>query len=259
MSDSPLLELKGVSKAFRVPGTFQHRTVVDDANLVVGRGEIVALVGESGSGKSTLAKIALRLIRPDAGYAFLHGESLWAMRGDQLRRARLAIQPIFQDPAASFNPRRRVGPSLRQALLARGVHADKIEGRSIELLEQVGLRPGSGYLTRWPHELSGGQRQRLAIARALAMDPELIIADEPLTGADVSIRGQILNLLLDLQQKREIAYLFITHDMSIARALADRIAVMQSGKIVEQGVTTTVLTSPEHPYTKRLLGAVLAV
>jgi ABC-type oligopeptide transport system ATPase subunit len=254
-----VLELRHVSKAFRVPGTRERRLAVDDVNLTVSVGEIVALVGESGSGKSTVAKIALRLIRPDAGEVSLLGLPLSKLGGQQLRATRQRCQPIFQDPVASFNPRRRVGGALAQALLACGFPRGDVRSRSIALLEQVGLRPGASYLERWPHELSGGQRQRLAIARALALDPKLIIADEPLTGADVSIRGQILNLLLDLQTRRNVGYLFITHDISLAQSFASRIAVMRRGQIVEQGETAEVLETPNHEYTKRLLAAVLRV
>jgi ABC-type microcin C transport system duplicated ATPase subunit YejF len=174
------------------------------------------------------------------------------MKPRQMRAARVTMQPIFQDAGASFNPRRTVRGLMAQALVRSDRH--DIDARAIRLLEDVGLRPGVRLLDRHPHELSGGQRQRLAIARALALNPKLIIADEPLSGADVSIRGQVLNLLADLQAERKIAYLMITHDISIARAFAHRVAVMQHGVIVETG-TVDVLEHPSHPYTCSLIDA----
>jgi ABC-type glutathione transport system ATPase component len=249
----PLLELIGIDKTFRRPGGgfIQAAKAV---NLTVRRGEAVALVGESGSGKSTLGRIALCLLRPDAGKVMFAGECLSDMRPRELRAKRIGMQPIFQDPAASFNPRRSVADLLAQALIRRG--APDPAAQAIALLEDVGLRPGTELLHRFPHELSGGQRQRLAIARALAMQPALLIADEPLSGADVSIRGQILNLLVDLQEQRGLAYLIITHDISIARAFAHRIAVMKDGEIVESGSAREVLDAPRNPYTSRLVAAV---
>ncbi|MEJ0069387.1 MAG: ABC transporter ATP-binding protein [Pseudomonadota bacterium] len=248
-----LLELSGIEKSFhRVGAPPVH--AVKAVDLVVGCGETVALVGESGSGKSTLGRIALCLLRPDAGTVRLAGQVLSDLPQARLRQARIAMQPIFQDPSGSFNPRRTVLELLGQALQLRQV-AD-IPGVAIRLLEDVGLRPAPMLLSRLPHELSGGQRQRLAIARALAMDPMLIIADEPLSGADVSIRGQLLNLLGDLQARRGVAYLMITHDISIARSFAHRVAVMMNGEIVETGPAADVLSRPTHAYTRRLLAAV---
>jgi ABC-type glutathione transport system ATPase component len=262
----PLLALEGISKTFRRSGGGVVNAV-RSVSLEIGHGETLALVGESSSGKSTLGRIALGLLRPDAGRVLLDGRSLAEMSGAQLRLERVAVQPIFQDAGASLNPRRSAGELMAQALRQRwlakapGLSREAAgeggaEQRSIELLQSVGLRPGRDYLERYPHELSGGQRQRLAIARALAMEPCLIVADEPLSGADVSIRGQILNLLVDIKEKRGVAYLMITHDISIARAFADRVAVMMQGEIVEQGPARTVLTSPAQAYTKRLVAAV---
>ena len=248
----PLLELRGIHKTFRRSGAVVE--AVKAVDLMVGVGETVALVGESGSGKSTLGRIALCLLRPDRGKVFLKGLCLTDLGSHDLRVARVAMQPIFQDPTSSFNPRRTVADLLGQAL-HRFPLPDR-PPRAVKLLEGVGLHPGETFLPRYPHELSGGQRQRLAIARALAMDPILIIADEPLSGADVSIRGQILNLLSDLQVQQGVAYLMITHDISIARAFAHRVAVMMQGEIVETGTAGEVLTNPRHPYTQRLLAAV---
>jgi ABC-type glutathione transport system ATPase component len=249
----PLLELSHISKRFRAA---RGRPVlaVNDVSLTVMPGETLALVGESGSGKSTLGRIALCLISPDAGDIRFRNESLLSLRPARLRVVRTAMQPIFQDPTSSFNPRQTVQTLMGNAL----VHHPPTERPrcAAALLERVGLRPGLALLPRMPHELSGGQRQRLAIARALAMDPVLIIADEPLSGADVSIRGQVLNLLLDLQQERGVAYLMITHDISIARSFAHRVAVMRKGEIVETGGAETVLSQPHHSYTQSLVAAV---
>ncbi|WP_233836846.1 ABC transporter ATP-binding protein [Paraburkholderia sp. ZP32-5] len=216
-------------------------------------GEIVALVGESGSGKSTLGRIALGLLQPDAGRVMFDGKDLNALTPDAFRRLRTDMQPIFQDSTASLNPRKTVRALLTQALWKQpgNEHA-----RCTALLEDVGLLPAARFLDRFPHELSGGQRQRVSIARSLAMEPRLIIADEPLSGADVSIRGQVLNLLLEIQRRRDVAYLMTTHDISIARAFADRVAVMMKGELVEIGPAQDVLTTPQHPYTQRLVAAV---
>ncbi|MBI3711276.1 MAG: ABC transporter ATP-binding protein [Proteobacteria bacterium] len=248
----PLLALDKVTKTFRRSGG-SIVNAVRSVSLDIGPGETVALVGESGSGKSTLGRIALGLLAPDSGRVLLAGRCLGDLSAAALRDARIAMQPIFQDASASLNPRRTVRELLAQALRH---HRDSVEQRSVDLLDHVGLRPGTEYLLRFPHELSGGQRQRVAIARALAMEPRLIIADEPLSGADVSIRGQILNLLIDIKEEHRVAYLMITHDISIARAFADRVAVMMQGEIVESGPAEAVLHAPTHPYTKQLVAAV---
>ena len=251
----PLLVLNEVSKDFKLPGGTVLRAV-RAVSLTVHAAEIVALVGESGSGKSTLGRIALGLLAPDAGDVTFDGYALTGRSTAQFRTLRTGMQPIFQDPTASLNPRRTVRQLLMQALWKRPGEG---EARCARLLEDVGLRPAAQYLDRYPHELSGGQRQRVSIARSLAMEPKLIIADEPLSGADVSIRGQVLNLLLDIQRSRDVAYLMITHDISIARAFADRVAVMMKGELVEVGPAEAVLSNPEHSYTKRLVSAVPAL
>jgi len=252
--NAPILDIRGVSKVFRRHGAAPLRAV-DNASLHVHAAECVALVGESGSGKSTLARIALQLIVPDGGDVVLDGASLSALPPARLRAARLAMQPIFQDPSAAFNPRRSVRAILRQAL-AQLPGADVADAQLIVLLERVELRPGADYLDRYPHELSGGQRQRLAIARAIATRHAVIIADEPLSGADVSIRAQILNLLAELQRDSNIAYVLVTHDMLVARAFSHRVSVMYQGRIVEEGPTEAVLATPRHPYTQSLIAAV---
>ncbi len=251
----PLLVLDRVRKTFRLPGG-ASLPAVRDVSLTVHAGEIVALVGESGSGKSTLGRIALGLLPAEAGEVVFAGRSLGQLAPGEFRALRTGMQPIFQDPTASLNPRRTVRELLLQALWKQPGAG---EARCIRLLEDVGLRPAVQYLDRHPHELSGGQRQRVSIARSLAMEPRLIIADEPLSGADVSIRGQVLNLLLDIQRARGVAYLMITHDISIARAFADRVAVMQQGELVEVGPADEVLRTPRHPYTRRLVDAVPAL
>jgi len=253
----PVLELTQLSKTFR-PRDATPLRAVDDASLHIDRGECVALVGESGSGKSTLARLALRLMAPDSGTVTLQGRSLMQLSSPALRAARLTMQPIFQDPAASFNPRRTVRAILTQVLLQAGATSVGDEQLGA-LLARVELRPAGDYLSRYPHELSGGQRQRLAIARAIAPQPAVIIADEPLSGADVSIRAQILNLLVDLQRDSGVAYLLITHDMLVARAFSHRVAVMYRGRIIEEGPTGEVLAAPRHPYTQRLIAAVQAL
>lgn len=253
-----LLELRNLSKTYNRRGAPPLKAL-DDVSLHVDPGECVAIVGESGSGKSTLARVALRLLDPDSGEILLNGESVLKMAPKTWNARRLSMQPVFQDPSGAFNPRRTVQSSLEQALSQCVPREAPSRARVLELLEQVELRPSAEYLGRYPHELSGGQRQRLGIARALATRPSLILADEPLSGADVSIRAQVLNLLLDLREQQNIAILMITHDMLVARALADRVVVMHHGRVVEQGPTATVMNSPREPYTKKLLSAVLAV
>lgn len=252
MTVEPILDLINVNKVFRnSAGEAFH--AVKNVSLSVAPGETVALVGESGSGKSTLGRIALGLIRQDSGTVRLQGRELDKLSPSEFRSARTLMQPVFQDPTSSLNPRRTVLDLLKKASYT---YKGDLKKYAIELLDGVGLRPGHNYLHRLPSELSGGQRQRLSIARALAMQPSLIVADEALSGADVSIRGQILNLLLDIRNERGVAYLMITHDISTARAFAHRVAVMMKGEIVELGDAQEVLTRPSHDYTKHLLSAV---
>ena len=251
-AEQPILVIDAVSKNFRTAGggTF---AAVKAVSLTVHAGEIVALVGESGSGKSTLGRIALGLMAPDSGNVTFDGTRLTGLPAEAFRTLRTGMQPIFQDPTASLNPRKTVRELLVQALWKQPGQG---AARCIQLLEDVGLRPAANFIDRYPHELSGGQRQRVSIARSLAMEPRLIIADEPLSGADVSIRGQVLNLMLDIQKSHDVAYLMITHDISIARAFASRVAVMMKGELVEVGPAEQVLSNPRHAYTKRLVDAV---
>lgn len=255
---APIFSVENVSKRYRMRNGDTH-LAVNDVSFTIGEGEIVALVGESGSGKTSLARICLALMKPDEGDVKLNGQSLVFATAAELRSARIPMQPVFQDSSSAFNPRRTVESIMRQAMRNRArMTSIQIRNRAIELLEQVRLSPGAGFLHRLPHELSGGQRQRLAIARAIAMEPDLIIADEPLSGADVSIRGQVLNLFLDIREERNVAYLFITHDISIARAFAQRVLVMYKGDLVEQGLVEDVIDNPRHSYTQRLVSAALA-
>ncbi len=252
-----LLELRHLHKSFHRRGA-PPLHAVNDVSLRVEDGECVALVGESGSGKSTLGRLALRLLAPDSGQVLLGGQDFATLSGAALRAARMTIQPVFQDASATFNPRRTVRGLFGQALAQAG-KPDTSDLRICELLERVELRPAGDLLGRYPSELSGGQRQRLSIARALATEPRLIIADEPLSGADVSIRAQILDLLAELQTTAGLSYLLITHDMLLARAFSSRIAVMYQGRIVESGPTETVLGAPTQPYTQRLITAVQSI
>lgn len=249
---APILEIDNVYKSFT--NAVGVKTVaLNSVSLQVGVGETVALVGESGSGKSTLGRIALGLCVPDQGTVKVLKQDLSQIKPNDFRRFRTAIQPIFQDPTASLNPRRTVHNLLSQAVGGRATLTDE---SATEILNSVGLSPGFDYLKRLPHELSGGQRQRLAIARALVVNPKIIIADEALSGTDVSIRGQILNVFADIRDRLKVSYLMITHDMSVAQGFAHRIAVMKQGEIVEIGLSRDIMEAPQHEYTKRLLAAV---
>lgn len=227
---------------------------VDSVDLTIKRGETLGLVGESGCGKSTLGKTILRLIEPTEGEIEFKGEDLLALKGKALRAKRKEMQMVFQDPFSSLNPRMRVenivGEPLDIHSLARGRRRDRV----VELLESVGL--GEDTLRRYPHEFSGGQRQRIGIARALAVEPDFIVADEPISALDVSIQAQIINLMKDLQESLDLTYLLIAHDLRVVEYISDRVAVMYLGKIVEIGEGGRIYAEPGHPYTKALLSAV---
>lgn len=254
----PILEADHVVKVFRRRDGSSH-AAVDAVSIAVFPNECVGLVGESGSGKSTLARLLLRLVEPTSGDVRFLGQSIRRASRQRIWQFRMAVQPIFQDPAASFNPRRTVAGALLQAIRQAGTPPSLRKLAVSQLLARVRLTPTIDFVDRYPHQLSGGQRQRLALARALAMNPTLIIADEPLSGADASIRGQMLNLLSELKKDRQVSYLLITHDVSVARTFADRLLVMYEGVIVEQGSTEQVLSAPEHPYTRRLLSSVPSI
>src|SRR5882757_6111970 len=258
---SALLEVEGLTKHFPVKsGLFgrasAHVRAVDGVDFHVNEGETLAIVGESGCGKSTVGRLVLRLIEPTAGQVRFEGDDLLALDQDQMRARRRRLQVIFQDPYASLNPRMTVGAMLGEPLwLHRLIGNEQQRNQRVsELLELVGLRPD--HVRRYPHEFSGGQRQRIAIARALAVEPRLIVADEPVSALDVSIQAQIVNLLQDLQDELGIAYLFIAHDLAVVKHIADRIAVMYLGKIVETATTDELFRNPRHPYTRALLAAV---
>ena len=240
-------------------GKPQRFDAVKNVSFDVAAGQTLALVGESGCGKTTTGKAIVQLLRSQAeisGSAILDGQNLFDLQGAELRAARRAVQIIFQDPFASLNPRMRVAEILDEGLAALQPQTTPDERRSrIErITEQVGLRPEA--LQRWPHEFSGGQRQRIAIARALAVQPRLIVCDEPTSALDVSVQAQILNLLRELQRELGVSYLFITHNIAVVEYIADRVAVMRAGSIVEQGACADVLSHPQDPYTRSLLAAV---
>jgi oligopeptide transport system ATP-binding protein len=255
-----LLEVRRLKKHFPVRGGFLGREraairAVDGITFWLGRAQTLGLVGESGSGKTTAGRTLLRLIEPSGGEALFEGRDIFAMDRKELRRMRRRAQIVFQDPFASLNPRMTVGDAIREVLrvhrLAKGRAA---EARVRELLEIVGLSPL--HADRYPHEFSGGQRQRIGIARALSVEPDFIVCDEPVSALDVSVQAQVLNLLESLQQKLGLAYLFIAHDLSVVEHVSDRIAVMYLGRIVEMGDAHHVIDDPRHPYTRALLSAV---
>ena len=218
-------------------------------------GETLGLVGESGCGKSTLGNAVLGIVRPTAGTVIFEGADLAGLDAAGLRQARRHMQMIFQDPEASLNPRMRIGDSVGEPLLVRGLlRGAALRVRVGSLLEQVGL--DAAHMARYPHEFSGGQRQRIGIARALALEPKLVVCDEPVSALDVSVRSQILNLLVDLQRRLGMAYLFISHDLSVVRHVSDRVAVMYLGRVVERAARDALFARPLHPYTEALLGAI---
>ncbi len=255
------LELHGITKRFEVrQGWFgsDRREVeaVRGVSLEIAKGEVLGLVGESGCGKTTLSRIVMQLLAPSAGRVILEGEDLAGLDRDGVRRKRIDFQMIFQDPYASLNPRMTVYSTLAEAVSQRhpGLSEEELRGRVSELMEKTGLAPR--LMRKYPHEFSGGQRQRIAIARALAPEPKLVIADEPVSALDVSIQSQILNLLRGLQRELGLTMVFISHDLAVVHYIADRIAVMQSGEIVEIGAASRVFHEPEHPYTRQLLAAI---
>jgi peptide/nickel transport system ATP-binding protein len=260
-ADAPLLEVRELCKHFPVTAGLMRRETgevvraLDGVSFEVGAGETLGIVGESGSGKSTLARTLLRLEQPTSGEARFHGDRIFALNADRLRAFRRAFQVVFQDPFASLNPRMTVLDivsepwAIHKGVLPRARWRDK----AAELLERVGME--SSHLRRYPHQFSGGQRQRIAIARALALEPELIICDEAVSALDVSIQAQVIELLKELRDALGLSYLFIAHDLAVVRDLADRVAVMQRGKIVELGTCEQIFERPEHPYTRTLLAA----
>lgn len=261
MAETPLLQVEHLRKLFPVhAGGLWRRAqemvhAVDDVSFTLARGEVLAVVGESGCGKSTLALTLLGMEAASAGQIYFEDKTVTQLDSDGLKLMRRHVQMIFQDPYESLNPLLTIGETVAEPLQVHGLARDKAERqrRVISALEDAGLKPADNFINRRPHELSGGQRQRVAIASALVLEPTLLLADEPVSMLDVSIRAEILNLLADLRQRRSISIIFITHDLNTVAALADRIAVMYLGRIVEIGPTAEVLQNPQHPYTRALL------
>ncbi|MBU6209825.1 MAG: ATP-binding cassette domain-containing protein [Planctomycetes bacterium] len=256
----PILEVKDLKVHFPIRRGLLQRTVghvkaVDGVSFTLHRGETLGLVGESGCGKTTAGRALLRLIPATGGTANFDGQDIFSLAPEAMRTLRRRIQIIFQDPGGSLNPRMRVGNIIGEPLLVHGLATgDQLRSRVEELLVRCGLWKQAA--DRYPHEFSGGQRQRIGIARALALDPDLIVCDEPTSALDVSIQSQILNLLKDLQDERGLSYLFISHDMAVIHHICHRIAVMREGRIVETGTRDEVIRSPKQAYTKELLDAV---
>ena len=259
-SITPILEVKDLKTHFPVRrGVLQrvvdHVRAVDGVSFHVNKGETLGLVGESGCGKTTVGRTILRLVPATGGSVYYDGRSVFDMNSTEMRAMRRKMQIIFQDPAGSLNPRMRVGRIVGEPLEVHGIASgEELRDRVENLLERCGLWKQAA--DRYPHEFSGGQRQRIGIARALALEPRLIVCDEPTSALDVSIQSQILNLLSDLQDEFNLSYLFISHDMAVIHHVCSRIAVMLDGKIVEEGDRTQIIENPQHPYTKALLSAV---
>jgi oligopeptide/dipeptide ABC transporter ATP-binding protein len=255
----PLVQVAGITKDFRTGGDMFRRVRIVRAlrgvNLDVHRGETVALVGESGSGKSTLGRILLRLLDPSSGTVHFDGIDVFSLKREPLRRLRRRMQIVFQDSYGSLNPRMRIGNAVGEPLeIHRLASGTALQERVGELFDEVGLDPS--YLNRYPHELSGGQRQRVGIARALAVGPDFVVLDEPVSALDVSVQAQVLNLLTELRDRRTLTYLFIAHDLAVVRHLATRVVVLYGGRVMETAPVAPLYESPAHPYTTALLDAV---
>ncbi len=254
-----LLDVRNLVKEFtRKQGLFRAPSVVravDGVTFSIEAGETFGLVGESGSGKTTTGRCILRLIEPSSGAVEFKGENVLAFDRTRMRQARRDMQIVFQDPYSSLNPRMRAGTIVEEPLVIHhvGSRAER-QARVAELFQLVGLEPAQR--TRYPHEFSGGQRQRIGLARALALNPSLVIADEPVSALDVSVQAQVINLLMDLQARLNLTYLFIAHDLRLVRHICERVAVMYRGRIVEMGTTESLFATPAHPYTRALLSAI---
>ncbi|HDR4896746.1 TPA: ABC transporter ATP-binding protein [Bacillus cereus] len=256
----PLLEVKNLKTYFPIKGGIFSRTIghvkaVDGVSFTINKGEVFGLVGESGSGKTTIGKTILRLVQKTEGEVKFKGKDVHSLSEDELRKHRPNMQLVFQDPFSSLNPRMRIGEALGEPMLAHGLATkENVREKVIEVLELCGLAPY--HIDRYPHEFSGGQRQRIVIARAMVLNPEFIVADEPVAALDVSIQAQIINLFSELQEKKGLSYLFISHDLSVVEHLCTKIGIMYLGTIVETAPRDELFTNPLHPYTKALLSAV---
>ena len=252
---TPLLEARNLSKSFPARDGKGLVRAVNAVNLTLAEGETLGVVGESGCGKSTLARMLMRLIEPSAGEVLFRGENLLTLSPAAMRQRRRDIQIVFQDPYASLDPRMTIAQIIAEPLDIHGIGSKAERAAKVqELLALVGLDPQAG--RRYPHEFSGGQRQRIGIARAIALEPKLVVLDEPVSALDVSIQSQILNLLDDLKARLKLSYIFISHDLSVVQHVSDRVAVMYLGRIVEEGRAEAVLGAPKHPYTQALISAV---
>ncbi len=266
-TNSPLLKVSGLKKYFPVGGGFLRKPhnfihAVDDLNFEIPSGGSMGLVGESGCGKTTTGKLLVRLYEPTDGHILIQDEQgnledIAYRKGASMKAFRRRVQMIFQDPYESLNPRRTIYDTVAEPLAVQGIgNISEREERVATLLERVGLTPATSFMFRFPHELSGGQRQRIAIARALVVNPSFIVADEPTSMLDVSIRTGVMNLMMELAAEMNVSYLYITHDLAVARYMCDTIGVMYLGKIVEQAPTEELLHQPQHPYTRALISAV---
>ncbi|PNV59648.1 peptide ABC transporter ATP-binding protein [Clostridium sp. chh4-2] len=251
---TPILEVRNLKKYFKTPRGVLH--AVDDISLTIEKGKTLGIVGESGCGKSTTGRVVLRLLEPTSGQILFNGTDIAKLRKSQLHKMRKEMQMIFQDPFSSLDPRKTVNQIISEPIIEYKIIKDKtdLEKRVLELMETVGL--AERLINTYPHELDGGRRQRVGIARALAMEPQFIVCDEPVSALDVSIQAQILNLLKKLQKKMELTYIFITHDLSVVNYFADDIAVMYLGQLVEKAPAEELFANPTHPYTKALLSAI---
>jgi peptide/nickel transport system ATP-binding protein/oligopeptide transport system ATP-binding protein len=256
-----ILEVRDIKKYFPIKGGFLQKTVanvkaVDGVSFDVLRGETIGLVGESGCGKSTLGRTIVRLYEPTEGEIIFNGQDIAGFKGQELKHLRKQMQLIFQDPYSSLNPRMNVSTIVGEAMLAHGIvkKGPEFTQRLTEVIEMCGL--SSYHINRYPHQFSGGQRQRIGIARALALNPEFVVCDEPVSALDVSIQSQVLNLMMDLQEKMGLSYLFISHDLSVVKHISDRIGVMYLGSLVEIADKKALYDSPMHPYTRALLSAI---
>jgi len=266
VSQSEIIRVEHLKKYFPVEKSFLERVLartrsfvkaVDDVDFSVNKGEVFTLAGESGCGKSTTGRLIVRLIPPTSGKVYFNHVDITQMSHEEFRICRRKLQIIFQDPYASLNPRMNIGRAVGHPLEIHGIAKDEEERkRVLEILDRVGLTPPDQFINLYPHQLSGGQRQRAAMARSLILEPEFIVADEPVSMIDVSLRTTIIDLMLELRKELELTYLFITHDLAVAKYISDRIAIMYLGKIVEIGEKQEIFSSPIHPYTQALLSSI---